>query len=112
MRLAVVGHVEWVWFAVVERVARAGEIAHVHESWEDAAGGGGVAAVQLARMGAEVDLFTALGDDERGCEAERALVARGVRVHAARRPAATTRCRGASSTMRAPSTSRAVTRVH
>jgi ribokinase len=76
-----------VWFAVVERVPRAGEIAHVVESWEDAAGGGGVAAVQLARMGAEVDLFTALGDDERGREAERALVARGVRVHAAPRPA-------------------------
>jgi ribokinase len=76
-----------VWFAVVERVPRAGEIAHVQESWEDAAGGGGVAAVQLARMGAEVDLFTALGDDERGREAERALAAHGVRVHAAPRPA-------------------------
>jgi ribokinase len=87
VRLAVVGHVEWVWFAVVERVPRAGEIAHVKESWEDAAGGGGVAAVQLARMGAEVDFFTALGDDERGREAERGLAARGVRVHAAPRPA-------------------------
>ena len=70
MRLAVVGHVEWVWFAVVERVPLAGEIAHVQESWEEPAGGGGVAAVQLARMGAEVDFFTALGDDERGREAE------------------------------------------
>ena len=87
MRLAVVGHVEWVWFAVVERIPRAGAIAHVQESWEDAAGGGGVAAVQLARMGAEVDFFTALGDDERGREAERWLAARGVRVHAAPRPA-------------------------
>ena len=87
MRLAVVGHVEWVWFAVVERVPRAGEIAHVQESWEEAAGGGGVAAVQLARMGAEVDFFTALGDDERGRAVERGLVARGVRVHAATRPA-------------------------
>jgi ribokinase len=76
-----------VWFAVVERVPRAGEIAHVHESWEEAGGGGGVAAVQLARMGAEVDFFTALGDDEQGREAERALAERGVRVHAAPRPA-------------------------
>jgi ribokinase len=87
VRLAVVGHAEWVWFAVVERVPRAGEIAHVQESWEEVAGGGGVAAVQLARMGAEVDFFTALGDDERGREAERGLAARGVRVHAAPRPA-------------------------
>ena len=86
MRLAVVGHVEWVWFAVVERVPRAGEIVHVQESWEEAAGGGGVAAVQLARMGADVDFFTALGDDERGREAERGLAAHGVRVHAAWRP--------------------------
>jgi ribokinase len=87
VRLAVVGHAEWVWFAVVERVPLAGEIAHVQESWEEAAGGGGVAAVQLARMGAEVDFFTALGDDEHGRQAERGLVARGVRVHAAARPA-------------------------
>jgi ribokinase len=87
VRLAVVGHVEWVWFVVVERVPRAGEIVHVRESWDDAAGGGGVAAVQLARMGAEVDFFTALGDDEHGREAERGLTAHGVRVHAAPRSA-------------------------
>jgi ribokinase len=37
-------------------------------------------------MGAEVDFFTALGDDERGRAAERQLSERGVRVHAARRP--------------------------
>lgn len=86
MRVAVVGHVEWVWFAAVERVPRAGEIAHASESFEEAAGGGGVAAVQLVRLGAEVDFFTALGDDERGRDAERALARAGVRVHAAWRP--------------------------
>jgi ribokinase len=86
MRLAVVGHVEWVWFAVVERLPSAGEIMHAAESFEEAAGGGGVAAVQLVRMGAEVDFFTALGDDERGRDAERELIAHGVRLHAARRP--------------------------
>lgn len=88
MRLAVVGHVERVWFARVERVPAPGEIVHAAEAWEQAAGGGGVAAVQLARMGAEVDLFTALGDDEHGREAERELAAHGVRVHAARRAGA------------------------
>lgn len=86
MRVAVVGHVEWVWFAVVERVPRPGEIVHVGENWEDAGGGGGVAAVQLARMGAQVDFFTALGDDAPGHEAERRLAGHGVTVQAARRP--------------------------
>src|SRR5947208_17074744 len=66
MRTAVVGHVEWVDFACVDRMPRAGEIVHVHEAWEEAAGGGAVAAVQLAALGAEVAMFTALGDDERG----------------------------------------------
>jgi ribokinase len=87
MRAAVVGHVERVWFAAVDRFPRAGEIVHAGPAWEEAAGGGGVAAVQLARMGAEVDFFTALGDDEHGRAAERELTARGVRVHAARRAA-------------------------
>ncbi|MDX6671259.1 MAG: ribokinase [Solirubrobacteraceae bacterium] len=87
MRAAVVGHVERVWFAAVDRFPRAGEIVHAAQTWEEAAGGGGVAAVQLARMGAEVDFFTALGDDEHGREAERELTEWGVRVHAAKRTA-------------------------
>ena len=37
MRLAVVGHVEWVEFARVERVPKPGEIAHALEAY---AGGG------------------------------------------------------------------------
>jgi ribokinase len=85
MRVAVVGHVEWVWFAAVDRVPVAGEIVHASQAFEEAGGGGGVAAVQLARMGAQVDFLTALGDDERGHDAERDLTARGVRVHAVRR---------------------------
>jgi ribokinase len=87
VRVAVVGHVEWVWFARVARVPRAGEIVHTADTWEEAAGGGAVAAVQLARLGAEVDFFTALGDDARGRAAARDLTARGIRLHAAWRPA-------------------------
>jgi ribokinase len=87
VRIAVVGHVEWVWFAVVPRFPVAGEIIHATESFEAAAGGGGVAATQLVRMGADVDFFTALGDDERGHEAELELRQSGVRVHAAWRAA-------------------------
>jgi ribokinase len=87
MRVAVVGHVEWVWFAEVDRMPEPGEIVHARGSFEDAAGGGGVAAVQLVRMGAEVDFFTAVGDDEHGREAQAALTRHGVRVHAAQRSA-------------------------
>lgn len=83
LRLAVVGHVEWVDFARVARVPRPGEIVHAEEAWEEAAGGGAVAAVQLVALGAEVDFFTALGDDARGRAAADQLERQGVRVHAA-----------------------------
>ena len=66
MRAAVVGHVEWLEFVPVESVPRPGEIVHASESWEQAAGGGSVAAVQLAQLADSVDFFTALGNDERG----------------------------------------------
>ena len=48
MRAAVVGHVEWIDFIRVEEVPRPGEIVHASEAWSEAAGGGAVAAVQLA----------------------------------------------------------------
>ena len=61
MRAAVVGHVEWIRFARVERVPASGEIAHSSDAWEEAGGGGGVAALQLALLADESHLFTALG---------------------------------------------------
>ena len=63
-RVAVVGHVEWVQFARVPHVPRAGEVVHAREPFEEPAGGGAVAAVQLARLAGSATLFTALGDDE------------------------------------------------
>src|SRR5256885_5121101 len=66
MRVAVVGHVEWVEFARVEAVSRPGEIAHAFETWEEPAGGGAVAAAQLARLAGSCSLFTALGSDDLG----------------------------------------------
>jgi ribokinase len=81
MRLAVVGHVEWIRFARVEGVPAAGEIAHSSDQWEEAGGGGGVAAVQLALLADEAHLFTALGDDDLGRRAKAELEARGVVVH-------------------------------
>jgi ribokinase len=87
MRVAVVGHVEWVEFLRVPRVPAQGEILQARDAWCDAAGGGGVAAVQLARLAGEALLITALGDDDLGHRCEEALQARGVRVAAARRAA-------------------------
>lgn len=82
MRLAVVGHVEWVDFVRVERVPRAGEIVRAGEVWSEAAGGGAVAAAQLVKLAGEAMLLTALGDDELGRRAREQLVAQGVTLHA------------------------------
>jgi len=85
VRAAVVGHVEWVRFARVERVPEPGTIVSALESWEEPAGGGAVAAAELVRLGAEVDFFVAVGNDEVGEQAREALRELGCRVHAARR---------------------------
>jgi len=82
MRAAVVGHVEWLEFVPVEQVPRPGEIVHAAESWEQAAGGGSVAAVQLSKLADSVDFFTALGNDARGEHARAELEAQGITVHA------------------------------
>jgi ribokinase len=84
-----VGHVEWIRFARVDRVPGAGEIAHSYEDWEQAGGGGGVAALQLASLAEEASLFTVLGDDEVGTRSKAEFEERGVRVHAAIEPSAT-----------------------
>jgi ribokinase len=82
MKLAVVGHVEWVEFARVEHVPVPGDIVHALETWEEAAGGGAVAAVQLANLNGSAQLFTSLGNDELGRRAYDELTSRGVTVHA------------------------------
>lgn len=81
MRVAVVGHVEWVDFVPVRRLPVPGEVVHAHEAFTRAAGGGGVAAAILAEMGAEVDFFCALGRDTHGEATAAELAARGVRAH-------------------------------
>jgi ribokinase len=82
MNVAVVGHVEWVEFARVEHAPAPGEIVHALETWEEPAGGGAVAAVQLANLGGSCLFFTALADDELGRRARKELEERGVTVHA------------------------------
>jgi ribokinase len=80
MNVAVVGHIEWVQFIRVEHVPTPGEIVTAVDFWEEAAGGGAVAAVQLARIAGSCTFFTVLGDDELGRRAHKQLTNQGVRV--------------------------------
>jgi ribokinase len=73
--------VEYVEFAVVDHVPVPGEIVHAEETWAEAAGGGSVAAVQLAKLARGSLFYTALGDEELGHTAKRELAERGVEVH-------------------------------
>jgi ribokinase len=91
VQVAVVGHVEWVEFVRGDHVPVAGEIVHSKDSFQEPAGGGGVAAVQLARMAGHSTLFTALGDDELAERTRRRLGELGVTVEAATRKAPTRR---------------------
>jgi ribokinase len=86
VRVAVVGHVEWVEFARVERLPAPGDIVQAKRWWSEAAGGGGVASVQLARLAGESALYTALGEDVIGDAALRQLTGLDVRVEAVRHP--------------------------
>jgi ribokinase len=86
-RVGVVGHVEWVQFAIVARVPVAGEIVHARETFSEPAGGGAVAVVQLRKLAGAARFLTALGDDEVAEQVVRRLGELGVEVHAGERPA-------------------------
>jgi ribokinase len=87
VRVAAVGHVEWVTFALVDRVPGRGDIVESSDTFDCAAGGAAVAAVQLAKLAGEATLFTAVGEDEPGGRVARDLEERGVQVHAVTRAA-------------------------
>jgi ribokinase len=84
-RFAVVGHVEWIEFGRFTHVPEPGEIIDASAWFSEAAGSAAVVAVQLAKLGGEVDFFTALGEDWRGRRSAERLTELGVRVHAAPR---------------------------
>jgi ribokinase len=84
-KVAVVGHVEWVTFARVPHIPTPGEIVHAEDPFEEPAGGGAVAAVQLARLAGSAVLVTALGDDEHGRRSVERLAELGVEIWAAQR---------------------------
>jgi ribokinase len=87
-RVGVVGHVEWVQFAVVARVPPPGEIVHARESFSEPAGGGAVAAVQLRKLAGAATFLTALGSDGAGRRtAERLREHYGITLHPAVREA-------------------------
>ncbi len=90
-RVAVVGHVEWVDFLPLPRFPRQGEVIHADGVLQRAGGGGGVAASVLAELGAEVDFYCALGNDDSGRAALAQLEGRGARVHVAWRAEPTRR---------------------
>jgi ribokinase len=86
-RVGVVGHVEWIEFAVVSHVPRPGEIVEAREDWAEAAGGGAVAAVQMRKLAGHAEFFTVVGDDELGERTRTELVVRHqLDLFAARRP--------------------------
>lgn len=87
LRVAVVGHVEWVECAVVDHLPAPGEIVAATDHWQEAAGSGAVAAVQLAKLAGRSLFITALADDALGRASAEQLAGEGVEVHAARRSA-------------------------
>jgi ribokinase len=91
VRVAVVGHVEWVEFVRGDHVPAAGEIVHASGSFQEPAGGGAVAAVQLARMAGGSILLTALGEDDLAERSRVRLAELGVHLDAASREGPTRR---------------------
>lgn len=86
MHCAVIGHTEWVEFVRVARVPTPGEIIRARDSWEEPAGGGAMAAAELARLAGSCEFFTALGSDDRAARSRTILTAFGIQVHSARHP--------------------------
>jgi len=84
LKLAVIGHIEWVTFLKVDQLPIAGEISHAKDYFEEAAGGAAVAAVQMARLTNEpVDLITSLGKDNNGEKCYERLIKLGLNLKVA-----------------------------
>lgn len=82
MNVAVIGHIEWGRFVHVDHVPTSGEIIHAEDEWEEVAGGGSVAAMQLAKLNGNCLFLTAIGNDEWGTRAVLQLQRNGVEVFA------------------------------
>ena len=82
VRLAVIGHVEWVTFARAPFVPAAGEIVHLEDPFSQPREAVRRPPSRSRRMGADVTFYTALGNDGRS---RPVLEEHGVRVEAAMR---------------------------
>jgi ribokinase len=85
VKLAVVGHVEWVECVEVDHVPAPGQIAHGTEAWVEPAGGGAVVAAQILRLAGACDFYTVVGEDEIGRRSVERFEELGIVVHAERR---------------------------
>jgi hypothetical protein len=86
VQVAVVGHAEWMDFAVTPALPRPGQILHVPDAFTEAGGGGAVAAVQLRKLAGSALFVTAVGNDSVADAVHRELTQRhALEVHAARR---------------------------
>ncbi len=84
LKLAVVGHVEWVNFLALDKLPQAGIIGHANNSFEAPAGGGAVIAVKMAEILKQpVHFITALGNDELGEKSHQRLKELGLVMHVA-----------------------------
>jgi ribokinase len=81
MKLAVVGHVEFVETVEVDQVPGAGQIAHGLESWAEPAGGGAVVAAQVLKLNGSCTFHTALGEDDLGRRSAERLAGLGLDLH-------------------------------
>ena len=89
-RVAVVGHVEWITHGH-GLMPRPGEIRYLGDPFDEPAGGGGVSAAQVAKLGAEALFYTALGSDDAGRASAERLREIGVEVLASVHPDPQTR---------------------
>jgi ribokinase len=89
-RVAVIGHVEWLTHGTGS-MPRPGQITYLGEPFDEPAGGGGVSAAQVAKLGAECLFFTALASDDAGRASATILGEQGVQVLATVHPGAQTR---------------------
>ncbi len=92
LKLAVIGHVEWVSFLSVKELPKSGLISHAKEYLEEPAGGGSLVAVEMQQLTKEpVHFFTALGRDPIGEKCYERLKDLGLNLNVAWRDTQTRR---------------------
>ncbi|HEY8173281.1 MAG TPA: PfkB family carbohydrate kinase [Dehalococcoidia bacterium] len=91
LRIAVIGHVEYVTIASVPSLPAPGSIVHLNDAAWIAGGGGGIAFHQLAKSPDDIHLFTAFGNDDAGAAVRADVESTGAAIHGAVRPQPHTR---------------------